>query len=670
MTRFTRSLLVLPLLVPALASSALGQGATCATPIAISGTGTFVFNTTGMTTSGFNGGGSCSSGASSVNQDGFFLWTAPASGGFQFDTNGSTWDTKLSVHGGSDCAASCLEYNDDGGEGTRSLVYVSGIVAGQPYLVQVGGWGTNSGVGQLNITEDPCGTIDGFEDNDSCAAAVPVAPGTYPGLVASPGDQDFYEIVIPPAYVLNVDAVSTNGAGADFRLYDGGCNFLSFEFDPFLVQNTTSSPMTLRWEVLRPVFSDFPCTVYDLTVSLTLDNCQNTDALDPNDTCGTAQTLTNGTYTGLIVSTPDPDFYRVLVPPGEILQVTHTTQNNTALDFGFQLGSCSLGTALAHNFYHVNPTGSTQTVTFEPYNTTWQLPCAEYELTVWVGPNPCDQPDDGLEPNDTCALATPVGNGFYPGLTSKEGNRDVFAFVVDAGATVNCDVLFDDVTADVDAFLYLASEPSCGQTSWPGSLDYGLTTTDNEFLTWTNTTGMAQDVRLEVAFFGEGIQACNQYDLVIAGTGTGALTTFCDPMDVNSTGQSTLLTGVFGTGQGAGLRLEGSQGPEDQFGYFLLGTAANDPGVVVSQGRLCLSGQLGRFNVGGSPANSLGQFNVFGILQNLSGTSSTGTGFDVPMTLPLAGNPTITPGSTWHFQLWHRETSGSANFSNGLSVMF
>ncbi|MFT4648363.1 MAG: sulfatase activating formylglycine-generating enzyme, partial [Glaciecola sp.] len=53
-------------------------------------------------------------------------------------------------------------------------------------------------------------------------------------------------------------------------------------------------------------------------------------------------------------------------------------------------------------------------------------------------------------------------------------------------------------------------------------------------------------------------------------------------------------------------------------------------------------------------------------------TSTSGTGFDVPDT--VAGSPAvITYGSTWHFQVWHRDTpssSGASNFSNGLSVTF
>ncbi|HPF12775.1 MAG: hypothetical protein H6830_06765 [Planctomycetes bacterium] len=145
---------------------------------------------------------------------------------------------------------------------------------------------------------------------------------------------------------------------------------------------------------------------------------------------------------------------------------------------------------------------------------------------------------------------------------------------------------------------------------------------------------------------------------------------FCDPMDPNSTGQPTHLGASFGSGSGSDLHLEATSGPPTQFGYFLVGDSFSDPGVVVSQGRLCVSGMIGRYNVVGGDLNSLGQFDAAGVLQNLVGTSSVGSGFDVPLVLPLTGSPMILASQTWYFQVWHREDMGFSNFSNGLAVTF
>lgn len=159
--------------------------------------------------------------------------------------------------------------------------------------------------------------------------------------------------------------------------------------------------------------------------------------------------------------------------------------------------------------------------------------------------------------------------------------------------------------------------------------------------------------------------------------------TFCDPANLNSTGASTTLSGYFLTGSGIGggmsdLHLECVNGVPSELGYFLVGAASDEPGVAISNGTLCLStASFYRYNVAGTTSNSVGLFNAAGVLENFAGTSSVGpvgmeTGFDVPDA--VAGTvQTITAGSTWHFQVWHRDTPagvGSSNFSNGLSVTF
>ncbi|MEZ5976573.1 MAG: hypothetical protein R3E96_17515, partial [Planctomycetota bacterium] len=152
---------------------------------------------------------------------------------------------------------------------------------------------------------------------------------------------------------------------------------------------------------------------------------------------------------------------------------------------------------------------------------------------------------------------------------------------------------------------------------------------------------------------------------------------FCDPAPSNSTGSPAHLSGWLGTGVGSGLHLEATGGPAGEFGYLLIGTApeTNNP-LALGNGLLCLSfangNTFGRYNVLG-PFNSIGQFNGAGQFQNLMGTSTTGMGYDVPSDTPLPGSPIITPGTTWHVQLWYRDNAagtGQANLSNGVSVNF
>ncbi len=152
-------------------------------------------------------------------------------------------------------------------------------------------------------------------------------------------------------------------------------------------------------------------------------------------------------------------------------------------------------------------------------------------------------------------------------------------------------------------------------------------------------------------------------------------TPFCNAT-VNSTGMAASLSGSFGSGVGSDLHLEVSQGPPNEIGYFLAGNEVT-PGMVISEGLNCLVGtstaQMFRYYGAGPESISVGRFDGAGVLQNLTGTSLVGSGFDVPATIPSSISIPIVSGDTWHFQLWYRDTAvltSNSNFSNGLSVTF
>ncbi|MFT4649254.1 MAG: hypothetical protein ACI9X4_002492 [Glaciecola sp.] len=440
----------LSILTLALGSTVFAQDNNPDTATPINTDGSFAFDTSAMTTSGFNGGGSCGGGASSINQDAFWQWTAPANGDYTFDTLNSGYDTKLSVHLGVGSAAICADYNDDT-VGLLSQVSLSGVSTGDQVLIQIGGYGNSSGSGFVNIVRfvDPCDSI----------------------------------------------------------------------------------------------------------------------------------------------------------------------------------------------------------------------------------------PDDAFENNDDCATATVVGNGTLTGLFVSKSDHDHYAFCVASGATLNVDLLFSNINGDVDCFLRAASSVECGNGNGTDELADGFSASNNEALSWVNTSGGDLNVILEVNVWDQDNVNCNNYDMVISGTGgcgaggtTG--TPFCNPSITNSTGQSTILAGSFGSGVGSDLHLECINGVPGEFGYVLAGNMAT-AGIPVSQGLLCLLGSPGaqvyRFDIVGTPSNSIGQFDAAGVLQNLAGNSLVGSGFDLPAAIPTVLPVNIAPGETWHFQVWHRDTpagAGESNFSNGLSVTF
>lgn len=289
--------------------------------------------------------------------------------------------------------------------------------------------------------------------------------------------------------------------------------------------------------------------------------------------------------------------------------------------------------------------------------------------------DPCPlQADDVFEDNDVCTQATPLGNGTFQNLTIAKTDADYYSFPVADGGTLQVDVLFSHADGDIDMFLL----ESC--TSG-GTLVTGGSGTDNEQIIWTNALGCDTTVLLRVEHWLPDTNAdCNTYEMMISGsggTGTGCtpVTLFCEPANPNSTGLPVTLvpSGSFDATTGTSpLHLEAINGPSNLGAYFLVSTGAS-ASLVVSDGVLCLDQPQGRYNpAAGGNLNSLGFFDANGVLQNASGTSTIGSGYDVPPMLPNPPGGSIMSGQTWYFQVWYRDLNPGtvSNFSNGLAVTF
>ena len=109
----------------------------------------YPFDTTTATTSG--------DGTHSINQDLWYVYTATGDGIINVDLCGSTFDTKLAIW--AECGGPELDYNDDSAYCNRSLqsaILDLPVVNGEDYYIQVGGYGSNSGTGDLTIVEITC----------------------------------------------------------------------------------------------------------------------------------------------------------------------------------------------------------------------------------------------------------------------------------------------------------------------------------------------------------------------------------------------------------------------------------------------------------------------------------------------------------------------------------
>ncbi len=134
-------------------------------------------------------------------------------------------------------------------------------------------------------------------------------------------------------------------------------------------------------------------------------------------------------------------------------------------------------------------------------------------------------------------------------------------------------------------------------------------------------------------------------------------TNYCGPAVPNSTGSSAVMGGV-GSIELARNDVELIAGglPPGSFGFFLTGRTQGfiaNPGN--SQGNLCLSGAIGRY-----------QGNIFA-------ASSQGQGrlrIDLTQMPTATGTVAAAVGETWSFQAWYRDANPvpTSNFTDGLAL--
>ena len=399
------------------------------------------------------------------------------------------------------------------------------------------------------------------------------------------------------------------------------------------------------------------------------------DPFEDNDTVATASPMGPGLHTGLWASYGDPDYYAIDVPVGHRMVMLETADSADAQYSLFGWSGTGHGAANPEGAVFVNEGATSSTVIVRAITAAYDVPYSFYDLDVLIEPTPCLSPDT-FEDNDTCVEAKDLGPGLYLDLEVSDSDPDYFTFCVEPGATVTADIAFLGLASNLDLRLRRFTPfAGCGSL-----LDESAQfATDAEQVQWTNPGPMVVRCVLEVSVWPFSNSLCSSYQLHLAGASLCDLSGFpiCDPMDPNSTGMSTTLVGSYDPAATSGLHLEVLHGPPGEFGYLLLGSSWNDPGVVISQGRLCFALTAGNFFVrytqSGTEANSIGVFDDSGQLMNLAGTSSTGTGFDVPETIPLGSMLVIQRGELWTFQAWHRDSGagvGESNFSNGLVVTF
>ena len=131
----------------------LAQGANdCIAAQPLKGYGTVPFSTVGATTDGLAEPLCNFFSQSNIFNDVWFRFTAPESTVVDITNCGAaSFDTKIAVYGGADCASPVIACSDDSC-GTQTKVTV-GVTAGSQYLIRVGAYNsTATGSGSLTIS--------------------------------------------------------------------------------------------------------------------------------------------------------------------------------------------------------------------------------------------------------------------------------------------------------------------------------------------------------------------------------------------------------------------------------------------------------------------------------------------------------------------------------------
>jgi hypothetical protein len=155
-----------------------------------------------------------------------------------------------------------------------------------------------------------------------------------------------------------------------------------------------------------------------------------------------------------------------------------------------------------------------------------------------------------------------------------------------------------------------------------------------------------------------GVSADFNLSGVLAGSWTApAPANYCTGA-VNSTGNIGQLALTGSQSLSADQLILSATGlPTSQFAYFIVAPAqgfiATPPG---SQGNICLSGGIGRYNA------LVGQTDGAGTFSRDLGVAS----------IPVNPAQAPQPGETWYFQLWHRDANPTptSNFTVGLELTF
>jgi hypothetical protein len=252
--------------------------------------------------------------------------------------------------------------------------------------------------------------------------------------------------------------------------------------------------------------------------------------------------------------------------------------------------------------------------------------------------------------NSTCALATPLGPGVYPGLILYDDyihppatyytDYDWYQFTVPPGQRLTVAVGVTSATAPSGYYLWTWIHEGCAAAQ----LDTG---------TVVNTGPTPKVFTFEAWVWSIGANdAFVTYTLYVSMTPEVAGVSYC-PGAPNSVGSGGTLA-VSGTNSVAANNLVFNAANMPPNGFALIAAGTTQTSAPFGDGTLCIAGSLQRLYV-----------------VPVSGTGTCTAALDIPNLPPSA---TIVAGDLRYFQLYYRDSAGPLgtgfNLTNAMAVAF
>jgi len=598
--------------------SAGGGDDDCATAESIAGSGTFAFDQTAASTGGQGQSETLCYffGSKVVDNDVWFAWQADADGIATVTTCGGTGtDTKIAAYPGSGCPApsTALACNDDdcGGQSTISFDCTNGTT----YTLQIGtfpGEAGGSGTFDVSIDSPP------LNGSDACQTMTPIAgQGVFPFDLfnATTGTKGQDESLCYSLGSTAIDADIWYSWTAD----DTGMAFIDTCGGQTIVNTKLSA------------YPGAACPTSGTSIACNDNLCGSQSGLHFPVVQGAQYTLQVGTAPG--ASAADGTFtISILEPACGYRRDDGEADGAIGIIISGQLGYLNMFTAEGGADV-LNQVA----VAYGAPNGPGDLEDRDVTIAIY------DDPTNDFDPSDAVLLYS-FDTSTINVETSILNHYTVPNIAVN-GVFCVLAVVETSVTALSGAFDY--SAPSDGKAWTTGALgpNFDFDNLANNDLPLQDMESFGNDATFLIRAFSDATLGCESIG-----------TDYCDPAVPNSTGVAGQLH-VVGSDVVADqdLRLKGSDLPANKLCLFL---ASQTQGFIqqpgVSAGNFCLGAPFARFN---TQAQNSGPFGFATI--------------DVDMTHIRTSPPQpILAGQTWNFQLWHRDSGGTSNFTQGVEVLF